>query len=153
MYFVSLLIAAHVARFAQLRRARPRSATGSLYSWSKPHFSRHPGKNDLANDPFQGRSPLKRVNTPTKTKRALKGLGDPRFSSPIRPYFGKRGEIEALIFTFRNRMALRECPGPETGNRSPIWACFSPPQQYPNQTAISRQKASKKRRVKGVKQG
>jgi hypothetical protein len=65
-------------------------------------FFRPPKKNDLANDPLQGRSPLKQANPPAKTKRALKGLGDPRFSSPIQPYFGKRGEIKALIFTFRN---------------------------------------------------
>jgi len=32
MHYAGLLIAARVSRFAQLRRARPRSATGSLYS-------------------------------------------------------------------------------------------------------------------------
>ena len=38
LYFVSLFIAAHVARFAQLRRARPRSATGSRISGENPVF-------------------------------------------------------------------------------------------------------------------
>jgi len=41
-----VLIAARVARFAQLRRARPCSATGSSYSKLKPCFSDIPGKND-----------------------------------------------------------------------------------------------------------
>ncbi len=46
MHYAGLLIAACIARFAQLRRARPRSATVSLYSRLKPCFSDIPGKND-----------------------------------------------------------------------------------------------------------
>ena len=46
MYFAGLLTATCVARFAQLRRARPRSATGSPYSRLKPCFLALPGKND-----------------------------------------------------------------------------------------------------------
>jgi len=69
-----------------------------------PIFDPLPGKNDLANDPFQGRSPLKRVNLREKIKRCRRGLGDPRFSSLIQPYFGERGDIKALIFTVRNLM-------------------------------------------------
>ena len=46
MFFTGLITAAHVARFAQLRRARPRSATSSPYSLPKPHFLTPPGKND-----------------------------------------------------------------------------------------------------------
>jgi hypothetical protein len=43
MYWARL----HTAdRFAQLRRARTCSATGSPYSWLKPCFSDIPGKND-----------------------------------------------------------------------------------------------------------
>jgi hypothetical protein len=41
---VPVLIAARVARFAQLRRARPCSATGSSYSRLKPCFSDLPRK-------------------------------------------------------------------------------------------------------------
>jgi len=44
MYFTGLIIAARVAHFAQLRRARPRSATGTPYSLPKAHFFRHPRK-------------------------------------------------------------------------------------------------------------
>ena len=46
MYFTGPITAACVARFAQLRRARTCSATGSSYSWLKPCFSDIPGKND-----------------------------------------------------------------------------------------------------------
>ena len=61
---------------------------------------------------------------PGKTKRDLKGLGDPRFLSHLRPYFGKQSEIMALIFTFRNQTVLRRFSEPESGNQSPIWASF-----------------------------
>jgi hypothetical protein len=45
MHFASLLIAARVALFAQLRRARPRSATGSpLISAQYPFFETSPEK-------------------------------------------------------------------------------------------------------------
>ena len=45
LYFASLLIAARVARFAQLRRARPRSATGSPHiSGQNPIFQTSPEK-------------------------------------------------------------------------------------------------------------
>jgi hypothetical protein len=43
---VPVLIAARVARFAQLRRARPRSATGSPYSRLKSCFLAIPGKKE-----------------------------------------------------------------------------------------------------------
>jgi len=44
---ICLLTATHVARFAQLRRARTCSATGSPYFWLKPCFSDIPGKMTL----------------------------------------------------------------------------------------------------------
>jgi len=59
----------------------------------------------------------------------------------------------ALIFMFRNQTGLEGVSGPKPGNQSPIWACFPPLRQHPDQTAISRQKATKKRRAKGVKHG
>jgi hypothetical protein len=46
MYCARLHTADRFARFAQLRRARTCSATGSPYSWLKPCFSDIPGKND-----------------------------------------------------------------------------------------------------------
>ena len=62
LYFASLLIAARVTHFAQLRCARPCSATGSpLIPGQNPIFQTPPEKNDLANDPLQGRSLLKQV--------------------------------------------------------------------------------------------
>jgi len=44
--YARLHTADRFARFAQLRRARTCSATGSPYSWLKPCFSDIPGKND-----------------------------------------------------------------------------------------------------------
>ena len=76
-------------------------------------------------------------------KRDLKGLGDSHFSSPILPYFGKRGEIKGHIFTFRNQTVLEGGFGPEPNKRSPIWACFPPSQRQPDLTTINRQQVTK----------
>jgi hypothetical protein len=58
MHYAGLLIAARVARFAQLRRARPRSATGSLIFQVKTLFFRHPRKKTTLifafRQPFRG---------------------------------------------------------------------------------------------------
>jgi len=47
MRYAGLLIAARVARFAQLRRARPRSATGSRIPGENPNFKTSPEKMTL----------------------------------------------------------------------------------------------------------
>jgi hypothetical protein len=54
--------------------------------------------------------PQKLNKTLCKTKRDLKGLGAPSFSSPIDPYFGKQDDMQALISHSGTGRFLQDIP-------------------------------------------